>query len=63
MDEDKAAPEGAHKQDNDDEEMLEVVGENPEVRYKGISFEVKLKFMIYSKIKLNQQKRRCRLSK
>ena len=32
MDEDKAAPEGGHKQDNDDEEMLKVVGENLEVR-------------------------------
>ena len=43
MDEDKAAPEGGHKQDNDDKEMLEVVGEDFEVRDKGISFEPKLK--------------------
>ena len=32
MDEDKAAPEDGHKQDNDDEEMLKVVDENIEVR-------------------------------
>ena len=32
MDEDKAAPEGGHKQDNDDEEMIKVVDEKIEVR-------------------------------
>lgn len=34
MDEEKAAPEVVHNQDNDDQEMLEVVGENLEVRGK-----------------------------
>lgn len=43
MDEDKAAPEDVHNQDNDDQEMLEVVGENLEVRGKGMSFGPKFK--------------------